>query len=445
MLYLALALVLIAILYARTFTFKNLIDDKVRMGDYLYSVPLTAPDPEFYMSKPALSLRVWAITVHMLSTWLVYLLLGGKAALLFAIYPVAVNNVAWITGSYYSTTAFLTLVSYYFITHTPWWLGLPLGATFFAVALNTTVAAISFPFVFLFGNPLGLVTLVSLAGFLTGKRFKTGLAIRVKMGDVTNKLPDRLEPRKLALAVKVVAWYLYIAFVPYRMCFFHRWGHFFLSDKKEHDELLAFNAHFWASAGLIGAWIALGAATGMLFWAMWFLVLMSAFCQFKSLGQFVAERYMYPASVGFIAIAALLPEPVYWVLVGAYLVRTFLFMPVFQNNKEMYSNGVRMDSTEASNYLNLGDWYITCERDYSLAGYNFGQVVKYDPKDYKPHNNMGSIFSMMGLHELAVKELKIARQKVVGWTSDHFIGIIDRHLAQEERLADAQREPAGQV
>jgi hypothetical protein len=438
MLLLALALVLIGVLYARTINFNNLIDDRVPMRDYLYKVPLQSPGVAFYLSKSPLRVRLWAIGVHCLNTWLVYLLLGGKAALLFAVFPVSVNNVAWITGSYYSTTTFLTLTSFYFLLNTPWWVGIPAAVTFFGVALNTTVAAISFPFVFLFGHPIGLVTLLSLAGFLTGKRFKVGLEIRRNMAHVVNALPDELTPRRLAIAVKVVAWYLYTALVPYRLCFFHRWGARFLSDPEERKDMLQFNKHFWASTALIVTWVVTGFVTGKLFWAMWFLVLISAFCQFKILGQFLAERYMYPAIVGVIAVFSTLPEPLYWMLVGAYLVRSFLFIGAFRNIKEMYLNGTRVEPTEAGNYLNLGDWYMVHEKDFTLAGHYLGQAVKHDPRDYRAHNNMGSVFSMMGLHDLAAKEIRIARKKAEGWTSDHFIKILERHLAQEERLAKEQ-------
>jgi hypothetical protein len=442
MLELAMALGLIVVLYWRTLSYKNLIDDIVPMKNYLYVVPQTSPAPDFHLQKPPIQNRILAIAMHCLNTCMVYLLLGSKAALLFSVYPVAVNNVAWITGSYYSITTFLTLAAYYFITKTTWFIGIPLAMAFFAAALNSTVVSIAFPFVFLFGNPLGLTMLVPLAIFLTGKRFTVGKKIREGDGvAIPSKVfPDVFNLGRIAVMTKVVARYLYIALVPLKLCFFHRFGEEYRFDAKVKKDLESFNTHFFASIGLIGCFILVGFLLGKLFWAMWFLVFIAAFSQYKLLGQFFAERYLYPASIGIIALLSMLPDQVYWVLVGLYIMRTHMFIPVFTDNGHLYHNGIEVDATEPTNYCNLSDWYMMVVKKLDLAGHYIQANIAIDSRDYKPHVNFASLWRMLGNYEQAVVQGKLAIEKATGYAYPHTMKIMEQQLALSEKLLKERNE-----
>lgn len=421
---LVLALGLIVALYAKTINYSNLIDDGVAMKDTLYVVPTSTPPPDFFKQKSPLRNRLWAIGVHMLNTCVIYLLLGGHAALLFAVFPISVNNVAWITGSYYSTATFLTLVAYYFLTHTPWFVSVPLSMALFGAALNATIVTIAFPFVFLFANPIGLCTLIPLGFFLKGKRFTTGIKIRTAFSKPPNYAPDVFNPRRVIVCIKVVAYYLYLTLVPYKLVFFHAFGNKFLFDEKQRKDLMALNPMFFASIALIGTLLLVGFLTGKLFWAFWFLVMIGAFSQFKILGQFFAERYMYPATIGIISILSGLPDTFFWALFGMYVVRTFMFIPVFRCNGTLYENGTLFEPTEAANFCNLSDWHLLIEQDLSLAGYYAQTTIRIDPHDFKPHVNMSSLFMVLKNYPFALEEAKHALRKAEGNVSEQFINII---------------------
>ena len=425
MLMLGLAWLLIVLLYARTFTYKQCIDDIVPMSGYLYNVPQASPAPDFYLTRTPAWHRVLAIGCHLLNTWLVYLLLGEKAALLFAVFPVSVNNVAWITGSYYSCTTMLTLGALYFLQHTPWWLGMTAATAMFALALNTTIATIGFPFVFLFGNPLGLVTGLALLGFFMGKRWNVGKSVRAPLHTLPKVTPDVYTLGRFAFSVKLLALYLYTALVPLKLLFFRKFGTRYRVDEAEQKHCDAFNWWFAGSVALILAWIVTGFVTGKLFWSMWFLVLLAPFCQIKMLGQTFAERYVYPASVGLCAILSGLPEPAFWALVGAYVIRSTMFIPTWESNRHILENGVLMEPKEGSNYNNLSDWYLMIERDLTLAGYYAQKTMLVDPIDYKPHVNFATVFRLMGQYELALKQSTIAKEKAEGACSPHIMGIIN--------------------
>jgi len=429
-----LALALIIVLYWRTLPYLNLIDDIVPMSGYLYNVPQVSPAPDFYLKKSNRYARIWAITVHCLNTVMIYLILGGKAALLFAVYPVAVNNVAWITGSYYATTTFLTLTAYYFLTKTAWFIGVPLAMAFFAAALNSTVATICFPFVFLFGNPIGLSMLIPLGIFLTGKRFTTGKKIREGNGVAvpSDIAPDIFTVGRLAVMVKTVALYLFTALVPLKLLFFRKFGEEYRFDPECKKTLDSFNKWFYLSILLIGSFIGVGYFTGKLFWAFWFLVLITAFSNYRLLGQFFAERYMYPACIGVIAILSCFPEPIYWSLFGFYLLRTHLFIPVFSSNEQLYKNGIQQDPDEPINYCNLSDWYLMTVRDMPLAGYYIQMNIIKDPKDYKAEINFASFWRIMGNLDLALKHGKLAIEKAKGRAWPHTMAVIENQLKYTE-------------
>jgi hypothetical protein len=440
MLELVLGLALILALYARTFKYNRCIDDIVPMSGYLYDVPTTAPAPSFFLQRTPSWHRVLAIGCHLFNTWLVYLLLGGKAALLFAVFPVSVNNVAWITGSYYSCTTLLTLISFYFITYVTWWIGLPVAACVYAVALNTTVATIFFPFVFLFGNPLGLTMLIPLAGFLKGKRFTTGVKLRQVNFSCTKIDADVFTVGRIAVMVKLVALYLYTALVPMKLLFFRSFGARYRIDPVLRKQMDSFDALFWMSVALIATFITVGYVIGMGFWAVWFVVMISAFSQYKMLGQFFAERYMYPASIGVCAVLSVLPDPAFWALVGLYVMRSHMFIPVFKNNKEIYLNGTRQDD-EPSNYCNLSDWYLVVERELTMAGYYIQRNIAIDPKDYKPYVNFCSLWLMLGNYKLALDNARHAKEMATGYASQFLHDIIDKLIQQAQDGVDGKLNP----
>lgn len=438
---LVVAVALIIVLYARTFSFNHLIDDGVEMKDTLFLVPTSTPGPEFFLSKPPLHKRIWAINAHILNTVLVYLILGGKAAILFAVCPICVNGVAWITGSYYSTATFLTLVSYWFLTHTPWYISAPLSMAFFGAALNATLVTISFPFLFIFANPIGLCTLFPLGMFLFGRRFTEGKKVRMAITEIPSAAKDEITPGRIACCIKVIAAYVYLAFIPVKLCFFHSMGNKFLFDEKQRKDLTSFNLTFFLSAAVISSLLILGFATGKVFWALWFLILIAAFSQYKILGQFFAERYMYPAMVGVVAILATLPDNLYWILVGMYIVRTFMFIPVFKNNRELYRNGNVQDPAEAGNWCNLSDWYLIVEPDLSLAGYYAQEAGKKNPMDYKPHVNMSTLFIYLKQYPLALKEIELAIVKAEGKERVLFMNIMHNQRAKIQGWIDEAKQP----
>src|SRR3990167_4972039 len=121
-------LILILILYLRTYNYNYLIDDFVKRDGYLVVVPnylehqdkdgndqSKKPPIEFFAKKRPIIATVINISVFMASCGYIYLLFGWKTALLYAVCPLNVMSVAWITGNYYQTTVMFCLAAEYFM------------------------------------------------------------------------------------------------------------------------------------------------------------------------------------------------------------------------------------------------------------------------------------------------------------------------------------------
>jgi tetratricopeptide (TPR) repeat protein len=212
------------------------------------------------------------------------------------------------------------------------------------------------------------------------------------------------------------------------LLFFRGFGARYRVNKEEQKSMDAFNGLFWASVALMAAWLVMGFVTGKFFWAMWFLVLLAPFCQVRFLGQMFAERYIYPAAVGICAVLAFLPSPWYWILVGLYVMRTHMFIPVFESGRKMYENGIAREPNDGQSYCNMSDWYLCIEPDFTLAGYYIQKHIALDPIDYKGYVNFASLWRRLKNYPNAMDNIKKAKELAEGCASPHIHSVIDRQI-----------------
>jgi hypothetical protein len=277
--------------------------------------------------------------------------------------------------------------------------------------------------------------------FLVGKRFKTGIAIRNRLQTSAKKARDQFTWRRLVVMTKVVAKYLFTALVPYTMCFFHSMGDGFTICPEKRRRLEALDGTFYASLGLIISFVAAGYALGVGFWVMWFLVLIAAFSQYRILGQFYAERYIYPTLVGIVALLALLPTELYWMLVGVYVMRTFIHIPTFKDNHALYENGTKMDPVCTTNYLNLSDWYMFVEQDLNLAYSVLQKVLRLQPNSWVAHMNLSTFFVLCRDYSKALENIDKAKGLAEGIAIGHMCELIEKQRETCLKMMEPANEP----
>ena len=379
------------ILYSRTWLAKDrayyIIDDIVPMKNYLYVVPNDSPPANFYSSHPPKWMHIELILIHSLNVVWLNVLFGWKVALLFAFNPLAVNGTAWITGGYYAKTTFLTLTAFYFVHTFQNVFGALAGSLFYVAALNSTIVSIAFPFLFLVvSSPWGLIFFWPLLTYLFGNRFKCGFKIR----NYVKK--DKLHWRKPIVMVKVVAYYLGLALWPNKLAFFRNYGSKYGrtvdSNKKEIESA---NEEFYRSLLAIFCFAYIGWQLSPIGTVIFFVGI-GPFSQFKVLGQFIAERYLYLPSIGICMILASFigdNNVLLAIVATAYAYRSHLYIPAFHDIESLYKNGIKNYPDSVSNLCNLGERWLHIGEPLK-AQRIFLEALTIEPMSFLAHVNLAA-------------------------------------------------------
>lgn len=377
---------LVFLLYLRTLNYNYVIDDSVKRDGYLYDVPDSPPPIEFFKTKPHWGYRLFMIGMHCVNVSVVYLLWGWAPALIFAVHPQAVWGVAWVTGNYYATAAYFTLISYFILHQFPSIIGAAVALPIFAAALNSTICPLNFPF---FASvalwPWGLCFFWPFAAFLTGKRFRTGIKIRYNFHQNKKKVDARFTWRRLLLMTRVVARYTYDAIVPTRCGFFGPMGQYMRDDPEIYEQYHSANKDFWASLGVVLSVLLLGVVVD---WraALWFFVIIAIHSQFNITGQFYAQRYLYLPIVGLCVIAGKLlqPYPIALTAVVTFLViRTHLFIPSWRHMGKVYQNDIENYPENCQVYNNMAQWMLAVGDNVTMTPDRVNELAMYLYKSEK--------------------------------------------------------------
>lgn len=370
------------ILYWRCLNYYYLIDDIVRRWGYLYIVPEVSPHPQFYSTKPSKWRHLFLIITHSINVWIVYLLFGWVPAALLAFSPLSVPMTAWITGGYYAVTALFSLTAYFFLQTYPNFIGALLAMIFYTASLGSTITCLGLPFIFLIFNHWGLTLFLPVIMYLKGRRFNKGYQIR-DMGK-----QDTFNFKKIPVMTKTIAYYIYKVVFPYRLSFFHKFGEDYVKDEDTRKHLESVNGWFWLSLFSILLFISIGYFFSPL-GVVWFLCTIAPFSQFKVLGQFVAERYLYLPSIGWYLIlgSAIASHPVLLTIVlSLYIIRSHIYIPAYEKMENLYEDGIRNDPKCLANYANLGERHIHMGRLWE--GYKTLQRgIEIDPDNFLCYTN----------------------------------------------------------
>lgn len=335
---------IILFLYYRTWRYNYLIDDPVPRDGYLYQLSKKVPYVWYDRRRPMLA-TVTNIGVFMAVCGYIHLLFGWKAALLYAVFPLNVSGVAWVTGNYYISTALLVLASWFWLKVGG--VGIVLAGLFYGAALNSTLLSVPFMVPALF-FPYGWTMAVPLAAFLGGKRLRTGLRLRKADHDGMG-IASGFRWTNFYHVPRVLAYYIYLSLWPNKMGFFHSFG------KKKEQQTWKF---WWASVAVV---ISFATATAMIDWKMalfWFAFI-GLFSQFIILGQFVTERYTVIANVFFCALMAkVLPYELFLIIAVLYFCRSLSYIPAWKDNERLFGYSSTQFPESAENWVNFGSYYI---------------------------------------------------------------------------------------
>jgi len=349
--------------------------------------------------------------MHCVNVSVVYLLWGWGAALLFAVHPMAVWVTAWVTGNYYATTAYFLLIAYYILQLFPNAYGALVAMALYASALNSTISALVFPFLFFVsGSAWGLTLFFPLAMFLRGKRFQTGMAIRNGFKNETIA-KSKFCWRRLFFMTKTMAHYAYHAIVPDRLGLFGPYGHNLRNKQGVYDKAHSADGEFWASLALLLTLLSVGllvSPAGVL----WFFSFLALHSQWNLNGQFFAQRYLYLPLAGLCAVAGVIFQPYPIVLADIatiYAYRTWRFTPAFKDVESLYLNDIEAYPGYSITLSNVCNHYLSKYPKtgpvavYHQVGAWIMRAYQIEPDSYEVSTNMAAYLFTMGDLDKAIE------------------------------------------
>lgn len=374
------------------------------------------------------------ISMHVVNCFVIHMIWGWQASLLFAVHPMSSWGVAWVTGNYYATTAYFTLISYFFLTQVTAWIGVPASMIFYFCALHSTVDAMSFPFMFLFGiHPLGLSLFLPLVIFMRSERWRHGLQKRIDIVKGKQVETTKFEPRRLIFMTKVMANYIRTFFIPMKIYFFGSWAEEIRESKEQWDYYHAINKEFWVSMALCVTTFIAGTLINPIA-TLWFFVFMGLHSQFNVIGQPFAQRYLYLPQIGLCVLVAtvLAPYPLVFIaMVGFLACKTFTSLNHWANQEALLTNEITMNPSRASGFNALGQYYIASKKilEYPHWKINYIACLMRKSVALKPDNwviqmNFAAFLAMLGRLDEAIEATKRTIELLENFATDRERGNI---------------------
>lgn len=272
------------------------------------------------------------------------------AILILIVHPCTTQGVAWISGVAYPLSLFwisLTVIlTRWFYTNPDLnhaMIAIPLFVViqFFAIhAIFATTALVCFLLLFLgYWQFAILGALVS--GAMCFDQIRKTVSFRVEeFKKQKMEASTKLTWRKFIVAMKTLWYYICLSISPIRMGLYHEWGFHYDSDMELADW------RFWLGlASLVGMTLiffhtqSLPIKLGIL----WFIIFSTGFWNWITAQQFVTERYIFVANLGLGIIIATMTQNYFWlytIILGGYLVKTWTFLPTYDNEYRFYQSNV---------------------------------------------------------------------------------------------------------
>ena len=372
--------------------------------------------------------RLLNILVHLLSVFSAYTVLSILAkknvaviaAALFAVHPILIESVSWISGFPYAFYSLFLLLAFLFYIipsrgRYPW-----LSLLFFFLALDASEKAVIF-FIILFFYELGYGSLRKNWKRLipyTVLGFVTALVLLGKIGARTTALQTihyqtaGVENPLIQIPISIIN-YLRLIFWPQNLTLYH-------------TDLSINWTQYYFVLFLFLACLALAAVIyrknkPAFFWLSLFIVVLLPTLTPLQIAWVVAERYVYLGALGiFVAVAMLLGwladrgekwKPFVYGIVAVIIlslsVRTILRNVDWKNEDNLWFATARVSDVGANIHNNLGDVYSR-QGNLEKAAEEFQKAFLINPRYADAVHNLGLTYAQMGKTDEAVQTFKKA-------------------------------------
>jgi tetratricopeptide (TPR) repeat protein len=362
-------------------------------------------------------------------------------AILFAVHPVCVQSIGWISGRGYPISLFFCLLGLNLIQIVRF---LPIfGANQPLQSTNLALSTILYSAIYYLSITAQFATLATFAiqaflsnyyiaiiGFIISCLAGLGI-INSVIKNRTNVFKEQnlaqsttFKLSKIIVAIKSLAYYTRLCVFPKRMGLYHTFNYHYDETTEKEDKW------FWLGFLLLTAF-------GLGFWfgnyavrfaIIWYFAYIFIFLNWITIHQFVSERYVYIPVIGICLLMALVLQysPIIFAfVVGLYLMRTWVHLPTYQDEVLYYQSNIWNFPDSEVAFSNLGVTYLKLNLTGSAMDM-WAISVKINPNYDVGYYNLSSVLRQKG-------DLVKAREyllKAVSCPSCHFKDIWDKELKQ---------------
>ncbi len=392
--------------------------------------------------------RLIDVVAHIGTVWLIFLIVGLLinrrvsivAALLFAVHPLAVESVTWISGGIHSQYTFFCLLSFMFFLFALYGRNpkqnMVISSIIFTFALMSSEKSLVLPiieaFFLLSFNKLSewkkLVPSLTL-NIIFGVNFARGIFQRSAdfQQKFTYQAPTLNNP--FIQIPTAISEYIRLFLFPIDLTLYH---------SELHLSPLLFLLRVALTVAFFGLIICLlGKKVSSSFWlGMMVISLLPTFLPF-GLSWVVAERYFYMGMIGFCVFSAILFEKMfksrrykvfgYFILgcvVLAFSVRTIARNVDWQTEDNLWIATAALSPSNPTTHNNMGDVYSR-DGDFEKAVYEFTLATKMNPRYADAYHNLANTYFQMGKLDLAIDNYLLAINfNPMLWQSYQNLGLI---------------------
>lgn len=380
--------------------------------------------------------RLLNIFFHFGSVILLYLFfhqkfsksLGILVAIMFAVHPVLVESITWISGGPYTRYTFFFLLSFVIYTLYPKNpRNIILSAFFFVLSVFTSEKAVPlfliFPlYDFIFGgkfrNVKNYLPYVFATGVFSLVFFgKIGERISGIQTDYYSQSTKYLNPLlQLPIAISE---YFRLIFFPSSLTLYHSELNF------SQGEYLVRLIFFLIFCGVfLFSYIKFRKKSFnwgfILFWLLFFIISLSVTLTPLGISWIVAERYVYLGSVGIFAIGGIIISKlaekeglkvfvytVFSVAIVLFSARTIIRNGDWKNEDTLWIATEKTSPSSPTTHNNMGDVYSR-KGDLDSAIKSFSKAIEINPRYADAYHNRGNAYQNKGDIENAIKDYEIA-------------------------------------
>lgn len=402
---------------------------------YAFSEPLTSLRPllNFFIFKIVglhpFAFRLINVAFHIGITWLIYALVSKLtkgyvaivAASLFAVHPILVESITWISGGVYVQYAFFFLLSFLLYLHSENRKKYVASVITFVLSLlssqNAVVLPLIFPlFEFVFGdlkkNWKKSIPYFIISGIYAMLYFFSELGQRAEALTSASFGGEKVFYNPLIQVPVAITSYLELMFWPDMLTLYHS-----ETIYTTMQYILRLGIFIAVVAGVI---FSLKYTRVILFWFLFFVITLIPTLNPLGLTWIVAERYVYLGTLGIVVLAALplsavvkrktLKSFVYAavaILVIVLSIRTMVRNTDWQSEDTLWLSAARTSPSSPQNHNNLGDLYgRRGDRESAIA--EFKEAIRLKPNYADAHHNLGNAYVEMGKIDEAIESYQKA-------------------------------------